>query len=531
MLFCFHFFVWYLSILIMRQSGFSSLPGFLQRFLEKKEIKYLRSPVEYSLVDEYQSHVANSLEKWDFFHTPYSIIRSYDIFKLFINQSQGFLQTEYKKLLFPLFLHFAKLLIDQGLKKDFNGFISKYRVDHEAYHQEKIEELLSLQSSFIMPKDTVFISKFADFELNIQLEKLGSPLLSIALQTWIKYHVSDNFQAKNLLKLANKDDMVNETQFNFEQVINPSNIPIDESNNESLSKYNQLPNIYQYTLYNHYDTVVSPTISKCGNMLLYGKGCHVDLESFQDTLSPFNVYSNRTLITHKGTVTCLALSPSSLYIGSGSVDCCIRIAIPSCRKQIIQYKYHIKPISDIAWNQGDRFIAASSFDKTVSMWCPSLPNMVRAFIGHQQAVLKVVFKGEDQIITGSIDSSIRIWSVGEGKCISKLSCEGLIPTSIDASNSLISIGYHNGSAIVWDTNKCTKIMETGSYTSPVSSLRITKDERYLICGFIDGCFKIIKIEGGEKEIKHSCCLSTIDTINFLKDGSLAFCGRSLRKTD
>src|SRR5579875_3235730 len=85
---------------------------------------------------------------------------------------------------------------------------------------------------------------------------------------------------------------------------------------------------------------------------------------------------------------------------------------------------HDREINRMAWSPDGRFIASSSFDKTVKIWDMRTGYLVHTLRGHSGAVFCVAWPPDDVrvswLVSGANDKSIRFWDLALEKTISDL---------------------------------------------------------------------------------------------------------------
>ena len=67
----------------------------------------------------------------------------------------------------------------------------------------------------------------------------------------------------------------------------------------------------------------------------------------------------------------------------------------------------------LTWCGADR-LAAGGSDNTIRVWEPSTQREVARLAGHTGSVSTLVFHGgEGQLISGSYDTTVRLWAMGQ----------------------------------------------------------------------------------------------------------------------
>ena len=173
------------------------------------------------------------------------------------------------------------------------------------------------------------------------------------------------------------------------------------------------------------------------------------------------------LIGHQGAVYCLSISHDEKFLISGSYDTMIRLWWVPQGTWMVVYQAHQSAVWDIKFFTFSNFFASGSADSLAKMWTISKFEPVRIFAFHTVDVVKVEFVPKyKSLVTASIDFTMVIWNIYKGQ----------------------------------------KMIVIGPEASPIRSLIVTKNCRYLLTGdeygnlwVYDLNFKWIKI----LNIKHS----------------------------
>lgn len=173
------------------------------------------------------------------------------------------------------------------------------------------------------------------------------------------------------------------------------------------------------------------------------------------------------LIGHQGAVYWLSISHDEKFLISGSYDSTIRLWWVPQGTCMVVYQAHQAAVWDIKFFTFSNFFASGSADSLAKMWTISKFEPVRIFAHHSVDVVKVEFVPKyKSLVTASTDFTMVIWNIYKG----------------------------------------VKMIAIGPESSPIRSLIVTKNWRYLLTGdeygnlwVYDLNFKCIKI----LNIKHS----------------------------
>jgi F-box and WD-40 domain protein CDC4 len=153
---------------------------------------------------------------------------------------------------------------------------------------------------------------------------------------------------------------------------------------------------------------------------------------------------------------------------------------------------HQSTIRDIA-AYGDT-IVSGSYDTTVRVWKISTGETVHTLTGHTQKIYSVVLDHENKrCVSGSMDNSVSIWCLDTGSCLLSLQGHTSLVGLLQFNHGLLVSGSPDGTLRIWnpDNGICHAILRhTGAITA------FQHDGRKVISGS-DRTLKMWNIETGE----------------------------------
>ncbi|ORX61745.1 WD40 repeat-like protein, partial [Hesseltinella vesiculosa] len=158
---------------------------------------------------------------------------------------------------------------------------------------------------------------------------------------------------------------------------------------------------------------------------------------------------------HDGSVLCLAVSPDSSTLITGSSDAtCILWSLPSMRR-IGTLKGHRHGVLDVCYLPDGQTVVSSSRDHTLIIWHQG--KELYRLLGHVGPVNSVKVYDADHVVSASGDCTLKIWNVRTGRCRQQpINHGGFACVQVDRERGLIYTGGHNGKLGIWhvDTGKC-----------------------------------------------------------------------------
>ncbi|WZZ04531.1 hypothetical protein YC2023_090452 [Brassica napus] len=135
----------------------------------------------------------------------------------------------------------------------------------------------------------------------------------------------------------------------------------------------------------------------------------------------------KTFAGHQGEVNCVKWDPTGTLLASCSDDSTAKMWNVKQHSFVHDLRDHSKEIYTIRWsptgpgtNNPNKplTLASASFDSTVKIWDAELGKMLCNLNGHRDAVYSLAFSPNGEyIVSGSVDKSIHIWSLKEGKIV------------------------------------------------------------------------------------------------------------------
>ncbi|KAB1200294.1 F-box-like/WD repeat-containing protein TBL1XR1, partial [Morella rubra] len=135
----------------------------------------------------------------------------------------------------------------------------------------------------------------------------------------------------------------------------------------------------------------------------------------------------KTFAGHQGEVNCVKWDPTGSLLASCSDDITAKIWNMKQDKFLYDLRDHSKEIYTIRWsptgpgtsNPNLKLVLASaSFDSTVKLWDANLGKLLYSLDGHRDPVYSVAFSPNGEYLaSGSLDRSMHIWSLKEGKIV------------------------------------------------------------------------------------------------------------------
>ncbi|CCF59205.1 hypothetical protein KAFR_0G01710 [Kazachstania africana CBS 2517] len=148
------------------------------------------------------------------------------------------------------------------------------------------------------------------------------------------------------------------------------------------------------------------------------------------------------------------------------------------KKSIGKLVGHRGPISCINFNNDSKLLATSADDFTIRVWHGGSNNCVNCFYGHSQSIVSLHWINDDEIISSSMDGSVRIWSLSQNRLIGNLIIDGtpILVGKLSKDKKKYCIGCMDGQIYTLDVelfqNNHEKLLESQNETIIILNIPI-----------------------------------------------------------
>ena len=115
------------------------------------------------------------------------------------------------------------------------------------------------------------------------------------------------------------------------------------------------------------------------------------------------------------------------------------------------------------------------------------------FDGHEDAVLSLVFSHDGRyLLSGSIDTSVRLWEVSSGELVRRFDghTSGVMSASISSDDRYAVTGAQDGSLIVWDLASGDLVRQIKGHSGVVHYVSFMSDGEGIWSAADDGTVKL-----------------------------------------
>ncbi|TKY87658.1 hypothetical protein EX895_003239 [Sporisorium graminicola] len=182
---------------------------------------------------------------------------------------------------------------------------------------------------------------------------------------------------------------------------------------------------------------------------------------------PHHSLSPHVLGTHKDYVKALAHASESGYVASGGFDKCIKLwdirearAAPMLELDDKAVKTSVYALSV---NPSGSVIAVGSPEQHVKVWDPRSGKKCAELVGHTDNVRAVLVSEDGRfLLSGSADSTVRLWSLGEQRCLHTFTHHDDSVWSLFSDHPTLDVFYsgdRQGYVCKVDWERCAEVSE------------------------------------------------------------------------
>lgn len=198
-----------------------------------------------------------------------------------------------------------------------------------------------------------------------------------------------------------------------------------------------------------------------------------------------------TMKGHVAAVSKVVFNSKGEYCVSGSYDKTVRLWNPYREKCIKVYRGQGYQVMDVDVHSDNSQLASCGGDKVPFLWDVQSGTVVRKFKGHDSNINCIKFGSmESVLVTGGYDRAVKIWD-----CKSR-NYEP-IQTLLHAQDSVTSVAISQFEVITGSIDEHIRTydirqgqLRTDCVGHPVTSLRLTKDEKMLLVGCLDSTVRL-----------------------------------------
>jgi WD40 repeat protein len=182
---------------------------------------------------------------------------------------------------------------------------------------------------------------------------------------------------------------------------------------------------------------------------------------------------------HSDRVNAISISPNGKYVVSGGGDKAVRLWDIATGQLVRSFDGHTASVSSVAFSSDGETIASGSgsyanvkevSDNTIRIWETSTGRAVQVLRGHQSRIQSLSFNTKgDRVVSGSLDGSVKIWSIAEGKALLSIPTKSFYSVSYSPDNQTVA-SAGSKEIVFWSaqTGRAIRKISHGAYSTDIA---------------------------------------------------------------
>lgn len=238
-----------------------------------------------------------------------------------------------------------------------------------------------------------------------------------------------------------------------------------------------------------------------------------------------------SLTDHSDTVNCVAISPDSQTLVSGSADKTIKIWNLYTGNRLRTLEEHSDTVNCVAISPDGQTLVSGGADKTIKIWNlhtgKQVHNLGGLFFAHVDSICSLAITPDGQtIISGSQDHTIKLWNLATRRQTGTLSQNswGVYSLAITPDNQAIASDCldHTIKLCHWQTEEL--LQNFVGHADWIWAIAISPDGKILASGSQDCTIKIWNIETGQLLHTLTDHSRPVRSVSFSLDGQILATG-------
>ncbi len=265
----------------------------------------------------------------------------------------------------------------------------------------------------------------------------------------------------------------------------------------------------------HEDVARSVAFSPSGDILASS--------SDDTTIKLWDVRQGKLLHTLKGHVDRvyrIRFLPDGKTLLSSSRDSSVRIWDVATGKMTGRYEGATGALIDVTYSPDLKYVAAASFNGRVYIWQTSDKKMFASFSGHLGGALSVMFRNNDELLSGSLDSRIRYWLLSEKRSLRNVSGHAgpIFDMSFRSDRYYYGTVSEDKTLRIWRGSDGLHMTTAKGHTGPINAIAALSNGQWLT-GSDDGTLRIwnsVYLRSDSVQAKN---VFDVTSISMSRDGS------------
>lgn len=144
------------------------------------------------------------------------------------------------------------------------------------------------------------------------------------------------------------------------------------------------------------------------------------------------------------------ISSNQKWIALGGPDRLVKIYATATGQQVHKMKKHTEWVTAAEFNHTSTFLATGDRNGGVLVWEAGSWEEEQSFVGHKSAIVSLVWRTPDILVSASEDGTVRTWSMKEGQQVkSSTAHNNVLGLSLNTEGGMVTCG-RDKAVTVWD---------------------------------------------------------------------------------
>jgi WD40 repeat protein len=228
-----------------------------------------------------------------------------------------------------------------------------------------------------------------------------------------------------------------------------------------------------------------------------------------------------TISGHTGPIHCVQFSVDSTRVLVASADNTARIWLLPQLAEAHRFTTPGKAMRAAQYTLENRWVLTGGDDPVVRLWDANNGLKVRDFLGHKGPVLALAVRprGPSQALSASLDNSLRLWNIGDGKSLREFKHpQPVSACTFNAAGDACLSGSHDGKVRVFQTDTGKPLHIFDGHKGHVLTLSVSPTGRLALSGGTDNVIVLYDLQTRQKVRDFRANPRAVSALAFSPDG-------------